>query len=95
MGIGFSTGEAVAGNIGCQMRLKYSVIGAIVNLGARIEAMASAGQIFASAATFAEVREVVLSDGHLNVQLKGMQRPVPIYEITGIAETRLDRGTSQ
>ncbi len=84
MGIGLSTGEAVAGNIGSEMRMKYSVIGAMVNLSARIEGMASGGQIFASEATFDEVQGIVRSAGHLNVQLKGLSQPVPIHEITGI-----------
>ncbi len=92
MGIGLSTGEAVAGNIGSQTRLKYSVIGRIVNLAARIEGIASGGQIFASEATFEEVRDTVLTDGHLNVKLKGMNRPVPIHEITGIGDKKLQRG---
>jgi len=89
MGIGLSTGEAVAGNIGSQMRLKYSVIGSTVNLSARIEAMAGAGQIFASKRTHDEVADQVASSGHLNVQLKGMSGPVPIYELIGIGEVRL------
>lgn len=84
MGIGLSTGEAVAGNIGSKSRVKYSVIGSIVNLAARIEGIASGGQIFASEATFDEVRDIVHTAGHLNVKLKGLSQPVPLYEITGI-----------
>lgn len=84
MGIGLSTGEAVAGNIGSETRVKYSVIGNIVNLAARIESIASGGQIFASETTFDEVRDIVLTAGHLNVKLKGLSHPVPLYEITGI-----------
>ena len=84
MGIGLSTGEAVAGNIGSKARVKYSVIGSIVNMAARIEGIASGGQIFASEATFNEVRDIVFIAGNLNVKLKGIDQPVPIYEITGI-----------
>ncbi len=84
MGIGLSTGEAVAGNIGSEARVKYSVIGSTVNLAARIEGISSGGQIFASETTFDEVRDVVFTAGNLNVKLKGMDQPVPIYEITGI-----------
>ncbi|NQU61337.1 MAG: GAF domain-containing protein [Rhodospirillales bacterium] len=84
MGIGLSTGEAVAGNIGSERRVKYSVIGNIVNLAARIEGVTSGGQIFVSKATFDEVSDIVHTAGHLNVKLKGMSQPVPLYEITGI-----------
>jgi class 3 adenylate cyclase len=84
MGIGLSTGEVVAGNIGSEMRVKYSVIGGTVNLAARIESISSGGQIFASQATFDEVKDIVATSGHLNVKLKGMSNPVTIYEIIGI-----------
>lgn len=84
MGIGISTGEVVAGNIGSEMRVKYSVIGNTVNLAARIESIASGGQIFTTEATFKEVQDVVHSAGNLSVQLKGLSNPVPIYEVIGI-----------
>ncbi|MFQ5757971.1 MAG: adenylate/guanylate cyclase domain-containing protein [Acidiferrobacterales bacterium] len=85
MGIGLSTGEAVAGNIGSESRVKYSVIGSIVNLAARIEGIASGGQIFASDATFNEIHDIVRTAGNLNVKLKGLIHPAPIYEIIGIS----------
>jgi adenylate cyclase len=85
MGIGLSTGDVVAGNIGSDMRMKYSVIGAVVNLVARIEGLTGAGQIFASEATHAAVQDLARSPGHLKVQLKGLAEPVPVYEITGIS----------
>ena len=84
MGIGVSTGEVIAGNIGSETRIKYSVIGSTVNLAARIEGITGGGQIFASAATFDEIRDIARTAGHLNVKLKGLNQPVPIYEITGI-----------
>lgn len=84
MGIGLSTGEVVAGNIGSEMRVKYSVIGRTVNLAARIEGLSSGGQIFASDTTFNEVSDIARTAGKLNMQLKGVSHTVPIYEIIGI-----------
>ena len=84
MGIGLNTGEVVAGNIGSDMRVKYSVIGNPVNITARLESLASGGQIFASAATFDEVRDIVRTAGNLNVKVKGISGTVPVYEIVGI-----------
>ena len=84
MGIGLNTGEVVAGNIGSDLRVKYSVIGSPVNIAARLESLASGGQIFASSATFAEARDIVRTTGNLNVKVKGISGTVPIYEIAGI-----------
>ena len=84
MGVGLSTGEVVAGNIGSESRLKYSVIGSTVNLAARIEGIASGGQIFASENTYNEVRDIVRTDGHLAVQLKGLNHPAIIHDIISI-----------
>jgi adenylate cyclase len=91
MGIGLSTGDVVAGNIGSEMRVKFSVIGAVVNLAARIEGMASGGQVFASEATLDDVRSEARVAGSLNVQLKGLSAPVPIHEITGIGDCEIVR----
>lgn len=84
MGIGLSTGEVVAGNIGSEMRVKYSVIGRTVNLAARIEGISSGGQIFASDTTFNEVSDIVHTAGKLNMKLKGVSQTVPVHEVTGI-----------
>ena len=55
MGIGINTGDVVIGNIGSQKRMKYSVIGATVNLVARIESLTIGGQILVSDSTLAEL----------------------------------------
>ena len=49
MGIGLNTGEAVVGNIGSEQRAKYAVVGAAVNLAARVESATVGGQVFMSA----------------------------------------------
>jgi len=84
MGIGLNTGDVVAGNIGSDLRVKHSVIGSPVNIAARLESLASGGQIFASDATFAEARDIVRIAGHLNVKVKGVSGTIPVYEISGI-----------
>lgn len=81
MGIGINTGDAVVGNIGSAKRMKYSAIGAPVNLAARIQDFTLGGQILISESTLKEVEHLVHINGKLRVKMKGLKAPVTIYEI--------------
>ena len=59
VGIGVSAGEAVAGTVGTEDRMEYTVIGDSVNLAARLESNAKPGQILISHRTYERVRDLV------------------------------------
>ena len=83
IGIGISTGDMVAGNIGSDTIMSYTVIGDTVNLGARLESLNKdyGSRIIISDAT----REAPKGSYDIRplgeVVVKGKSRPVAIYEV--------------
>ncbi|HSN89723.1 MAG TPA: adenylate/guanylate cyclase domain-containing protein [Anaeromyxobacteraceae bacterium] len=51
LAMGLHTGQAVAGNVGSEKRMEYTVIGEAVNTAARVERLAKGGQILVSETT--------------------------------------------
>jgi adenylate cyclase len=81
IGIGVSTGEAVAGTVGTQDRMEYTVIGDSVNLAQRLESEAKAMQILMSGRTYRDVKEHVEARPLGVVKVKGKQEDVEVYEV--------------
>jgi adenylate cyclase len=85
MGIGINTGEVVVGNIGSQKRTKYGVVGNNVNLASRIESFTVGGQILVSENTKKDVGEILKVSKQMEVETKGIDEPITIYEVVGIS----------
>jgi class 3 adenylate cyclase/HAMP domain-containing protein len=85
MGIGVNTGSVVVGNIGSERRTKYSVVGADVNFASRLEAVALAGQVLISAATYSRVRDLVEVANVLEVEMKGVPGRATLYDVRSIS----------
>lgn len=85
MGIGINTGEVVVGNIGSEKRTKYGIVGSPVNLTYRIESYTRGGQILIAEDTFQAAGSTVRISGKKQVQPKGVQQPITIYEVYGVA----------
>lgn len=85
MGIGINSGAVIAGNIGSERAAKYGVIGAAVNLTARIEGLTTGGQILISEGTRSLLGDDVDCIGPRLVRVKGVSRPLAIFELKGMA----------
>lgn len=84
VGIGVSAGEAVAGTVGTEDRMEYTVIGDSVNLAARLEANAKPGQILISHRTYERVRDLVDARPLGRIRVKGKEEEVEVYEVLGL-----------
>ncbi len=84
MGIGINTGEAIVGNIGSEKRTKYGAVGNAINEAYRIESYTVGGQILISPSVYAQVQDLVQIHGTQEVQFKGLDHPVTLYEIAGL-----------
>ena len=85
VGIGVSAGEAVAGTVGTEDRMEYTVIGDSVNLAARLESNAKPHQILISHRTYERVRDLVDARPLGRIRVKGKEEEVEVYEVLGLA----------
>jgi adenylate cyclase len=86
VGIGVSAGEAVAGTVGTEDRMEYTVIGDSVNLAARLESNAKPGQILMSQRTYQKVEGLVNVRPLGAIRVKGKEEQVEVYEVLGLAQ---------
>ncbi|MCP4405844.1 MAG: adenylate/guanylate cyclase domain-containing protein, partial [bacterium] len=79
--IGLNTGYVIVGNMGSAERMEYTVLGSDVNLAQRLESSATPGQIMVSKKTYELVQEEIETRDMGDIQVKGFQRPIKVYEI--------------
>ena len=86
MRVGINTGYCNVGNFGSDDRMDYTIIGAEVNLAARIEAAADPGGILISYPTYALVRDIVRAEERGSIDAKGIRREVRVFAVAGILD---------
>ncbi|RMG11048.1 MAG: FHA domain-containing protein [Planctomycetota bacterium] len=86
MGIGLNSGQFVAGNMGTERRMEYTVIGDNVNLAQRVESKAGRGMVLVTDATYERCEHKALAVKLRPVALKGKAGETVTYCIRGVQQ---------
>jgi class 3 adenylate cyclase len=86
MGIGINYGEVVAGNVGSEDRIRYSLTGDTVNTGKRIESLTKEhpNSILVSDGIYQKTRDMIEAKAWEPLYVKGKKDKILVYELLGL-----------
>ena len=97
VGIGVNSGAMVAGNLGSQRKMEYTVIGDNVNVASRLTSRAKAGEILISRQTY----ELIKNKNSLKIEkrrialVKGRKMKIAIFNVLSLEEDQNGDGRQE
>ena len=88
MSVGIHSGMLIIGNIGCEERMEYTVIGDSVNTASRIQGAAKGGEINISEQIYKKISDNVICEALPPVKLKNKNNPIALYKVEGKKEIK-------
>lgn len=85
-GVGINSGEGVVGNIGTADLMNYTVIGDVVNVAARLQGEARAGEVLISSSVYERIADRVEVEELGAIHVKGRAQPVSIHKVVRLVE---------
>ncbi len=82
IGIGISTGKVFSGVLGSMRKREYTSIGMAVNIAARLQAVAVAGETLITEDTLSRLSETMGAVALSPLQVKGVRTPIQVYRIS-------------
>jgi class 3 adenylate cyclase len=82
LAIGINSGEAVVGNLGSELRMEYTAIGDVINVAARLEALARPGQTLLTRQAASLAGDDFSFNSLGEQSLRGKEKPIEIVELT-------------
>ncbi|MCK4306825.1 tetratricopeptide repeat protein [candidate division WOR-3 bacterium] len=86
--IGINAGWVIAGSVGSNLKMEYTVMGDTVNLAERLTELAEEGEILVSEPIFRDTKSTFVFKSRALIKIRGKEKKINVYELRGFQEVK-------